>query len=167
LPVEILSMDDNSIQLYQKALDAGKEKVYNIRVMVVGQFGVGKTTLIKRLLGQPVDIAERKSTEGIDVHKHCCKISLDKGEWIEPVDDSDQLYILHRLNKLLSVQHQKPDISQEHNIGETIHQREIVEGPWSCIPVWAFGSCRHNRALLRLVHTITRRLEASPSSIAN
>ncbi|KAL3887692.1 hypothetical protein ACJMK2_000086 [Sinanodonta woodiana] len=127
LPVEILSMDDNSIQLYQKALDAGKEKVYNIRVMVVGQFGVGKTTLIKRLLGQPVDIAERKSTEGIDVHKHCCKISLDKGEWIEPVDDSDQLYILHRLNKLLSVQHQKPDISQEHNIGETIHQREIVE----------------------------------------
>ncbi|KAL3887625.1 hypothetical protein ACJMK2_000021 [Sinanodonta woodiana] len=127
LPVEILSMDDNSIQLYQKALDAGMEKVYNIRVMVVGQFGVGKTTLIKRLLGQPVDIAERKSTEGIDVHKHCCKISLDKGEWIEPVDDSDQLYILHRLNKLLSVQHQKPDISQEHNIGETIHQREIVE----------------------------------------
>ncbi|KAL3887644.1 hypothetical protein ACJMK2_000040 [Sinanodonta woodiana] len=120
-------MDDNSIQLYQKALDAGKEKVYNIRVMVVGQFGVGKTTLIKRLLGQPVDISERNSTEGIDVHKHCCKISLDKGEWIEPVDDSDQLYILHRLNKLLSVQHQKPDISQEHNIGETIHQREIVE----------------------------------------
>ncbi|KAL3887712.1 hypothetical protein ACJMK2_000105, partial [Sinanodonta woodiana] len=127
LPVEILSMDYNSIQLYQKALDAGKEKVYNIRVMVVGQFGVGKTTLIKRLLGQPVDISERNSTEGIDVHKHCCKISLDKGEWIEPVDDSDQLYILHRLNKLLSVQHQKPDISQEHNIGETIHQREIVE----------------------------------------
>ncbi|KAL3887678.1 hypothetical protein ACJMK2_000072 [Sinanodonta woodiana] len=84
-------MDDNSIQLYQKALDAGKEKVYNIRVMVVGQFGVGKTTLIKRLLGQPVDIAERKSTEGIDVHKHCCKLSLDKGEWIEPVDSKPSL----------------------------------------------------------------------------
>ncbi|KAL3887772.1 hypothetical protein ACJMK2_000165, partial [Sinanodonta woodiana] len=120
-------MDYNSIQLYQKALDAGKEKVYNIRVMVVGQFGVGKTTLIKRLLGQPVDISERNSTEGIDVHKHCCKISLDKGEWIEPVDDSDKYYILHRLNKLLYGLDQKPEICQEHNIEETIHQREIVE----------------------------------------
>ncbi|KAL3887758.1 hypothetical protein ACJMK2_000151, partial [Sinanodonta woodiana] len=127
LPVEILSMDYNSIQLYQKALDAGKEKVYNIRVMVVGQFGVGKTTLIKRLLGQPVDIAERKSTEGIDVHKHCCKLSLDKGEWIEPVDNPDKYYILHRLNKLLYGLDQKPELRQEHNIGEIIYQREIVE----------------------------------------
>ncbi|KAL3887731.1 hypothetical protein ACJMK2_000124 [Sinanodonta woodiana] len=128
LPMEILSMESNSIQLYQKAMDAGMEKVYNIRLMVVGQFGVGKTTLIKRLLGQPVDISERKSTEGIDVHKHCCKISLDTGEWIQQHKDSDQLYTLHRLNKLLSVPDQKKDISEEQDdIVEVIYQREIVE----------------------------------------
>ncbi|KAL3887957.1 hypothetical protein ACJMK2_000342 [Sinanodonta woodiana] len=120
-------MDDNSIQLYKKALDAGMEKVYNIRVMVVGQFGVGKTTLIKRLLGQKVDISESKSTEGIDVHKHCSKISLDKGEWTQQHDDSDQLYTLHRLNKLLSVPDQKTDINQEQDdFVEIIYLREIT-----------------------------------------
>ncbi|KAL3887953.1 hypothetical protein ACJMK2_000338 [Sinanodonta woodiana] len=120
-------MDSNYIQLYKKALDDGKEKIYNIRVMVVGQFGVGKTTLIKRLLGQQVDIAERKSTEGIDVHKHCFKISLNKGKWIQQHDNSDQLYTLHRLNKLLSVQHQKPVIRKgQDDIEEVICQREIT-----------------------------------------
>ncbi|KAL3887954.1 hypothetical protein ACJMK2_000339, partial [Sinanodonta woodiana] len=117
-------MDSKSIQLYTKALEAGMEKVYNIRVMVVGQFGVGKTTLIKRLLGQQVDMSKSKSTEGIDVHKHCCKISLDTGEWIQQHDDSDQLYTLNRLNKLLSVPDQEPDISQEQDV-EVIYQREI------------------------------------------
>ncbi|KAL3888025.1 hypothetical protein ACJMK2_000408 [Sinanodonta woodiana] len=106
-------MDRNSLHLYKKALDAGKEKVYNVRVIVVGQYGVGKTTLIKRLLGQQVDIAERKSTEGIDVHKHCFKISLDKGEWKKQHEGSDELATLHRLNTLLSVLDQKPDIKQK------------------------------------------------------
>ncbi|KAL3888019.1 hypothetical protein ACJMK2_000403, partial [Sinanodonta woodiana] len=125
LPEEILSMDNYSIQLYKKALDAGMEKVYNIRVMVVGQFGVGKTTLIKRILDQPVHINEKKSTEGIDVHKHCCKLSLDTGEWIQQVEDSYQLYTLHRLHKLLSAPDQKPDITQEQgNITEVSSQTE-------------------------------------------
>ncbi|KAL3887960.1 hypothetical protein ACJMK2_000345, partial [Sinanodonta woodiana] len=120
-------MDSKSIQLYKTALDAGMEQVYNIRVMVVGQFNVGKTTLIKRLLGQQVDISESKSTEGIDVHKHCCKISLDKREWIQQHEGSDELYTLHRLNKLLSVTYQKPDISQEQDdIVEVIYQRDIT-----------------------------------------
>ncbi|KAL3888189.1 hypothetical protein ACJMK2_000568, partial [Sinanodonta woodiana] len=119
-------MDSNFIQLYKKALDAGMEKVYNIRVMVVGQSGVGKTTLIKCLLGQPVDISERKGMEGVDVHKHSCKISLEKGEWIQQVEDSDKLYTLHRLNQLLSAPDQKSDISQEQDIREVIYQREIT-----------------------------------------
>ncbi|KAK3608707.1 hypothetical protein CHS0354_013641, partial [Potamilus streckersoni] len=107
IPVEILHMDNVSLVLYKKALQDGMEKVYNCRVMVVGQFGVGKTTLTKRLLGHQVDISERKSTEGIDVYKHCCKISLDTGQWIVQHEDSDELSRLQRLMTLLS----RPDLN--------------------------------------------------------
>ncbi|KAL3889491.1 hypothetical protein ACJMK2_001831, partial [Sinanodonta woodiana] len=52
IPAEILNMDDRSIQLFEDALKDGKETVYSIRIMVVGHLGVGKTTLVKRLLGE-------------------------------------------------------------------------------------------------------------------
>ncbi|KAK3598547.1 hypothetical protein CHS0354_010723 [Potamilus streckersoni] len=127
IPLEILRMDDKSIQLYKAALRDGKEKIYNLRVMVVGQFGVGKTTLIKRLLGKPVNISERKSTEGIDVYKHCCKISLETGEWIVQHEDSDELSRLQRLMKLLSGPDPNSDVSQEQGgHREVIYEREAT-----------------------------------------
>ncbi|KAL3888928.1 hypothetical protein ACJMK2_001288, partial [Sinanodonta woodiana] len=81
IPAEVLKMDTRSLQMYKNALCDGKEKMYNIRVMVVGQYGVGKTTLTQRLLGKNVNLSERHSTEGIDIHIECSKISLSTGEW--------------------------------------------------------------------------------------
>ena len=75
-------MDPRSIEIYRKALRNGKEKVFNIRIMVVGPYDVGKTTLTKRLLGKYVNICDRQSTEGIDVQTECCKVSLATREWI-------------------------------------------------------------------------------------
>ena len=74
-------MDSKSIELYKKVLEEGKEKDYNIRLMVVGPFGVGKTSFTKRLLRQNVDISERNSTDGIDVHVRRCKVSLETSAW--------------------------------------------------------------------------------------
>ncbi|KAL3866933.1 hypothetical protein ACJMK2_044180, partial [Sinanodonta woodiana] len=82
LPPEICRMDKVSQNLFREALEAGKQKVYNIRVMVVGHLGVGKTTLIKRLLGEEVEEATRVPTEDIDVHARCGKIDLFTKEWI-------------------------------------------------------------------------------------
>lgn len=82
MPVEILRMDKKSIELYKKALDEGKEAVHNIRVMVVGHFGVGKTTLTKRLFGEEVDINHRESTNGIQVHVRRCKVNIETGQWV-------------------------------------------------------------------------------------
>ena len=82
LPAEILLMDKKSVELYKKALEEGKEKDYSIRVMVTGPYGVGKSTFTKRLLFQDVDISERHSTDGIDVHVNKCKVSLETSEWI-------------------------------------------------------------------------------------
>ncbi|KAK3579981.1 hypothetical protein CHS0354_025301 [Potamilus streckersoni] len=82
LPPEILRMDTRSQELYRQALEAGKVKVYNIRLMIVGHLGVGKTTLTKRLLDEDAVEAPHVSTKGIAVHSRCCKIDLDTKEWI-------------------------------------------------------------------------------------
>ena len=75
-------MDERAIELYKNALEEGEEQHYSIRLMVTGPYGVGKSTLTKRLLCQDVDIQDRTSTDGIDVHVKKCKISLDTSKWI-------------------------------------------------------------------------------------
>ncbi|KAL3889501.1 hypothetical protein ACJMK2_001839, partial [Sinanodonta woodiana] len=106
IPVEILNMDDRSIQLFEDALKDGKETVYSIRIMVVGHVGVGKTTLVKRLLGDEVNISERRSTEGIDVYVNCCDVSLSTCEWTRRDKDSEQDYEIQRLVKVLNENYQ-------------------------------------------------------------
>ena len=81
LPAEILHMDNRSIELYKKALEEGEEKDYSIRIMVTGPYGVGKSTFTKRPLCQHVDINERNSTDGIDVHVNKSKVSLETTQW--------------------------------------------------------------------------------------
>ncbi|XP_053385683.1 uncharacterized protein LOC123537873 [Mercenaria mercenaria] len=103
LPVEILRMDKKSIELYKRALSEGQEAVHNIRVMVVGHYGVGKTTLTKRLFGEDVDINQRESTNGIDVHVRRCKVSLETGEWKILDKDQENETVYHRLVKFLKM----------------------------------------------------------------
>ena len=79
-------MDKTSVELYKRALAEGYEKDYNVRVMVVGQYEVGKTCLTKRLLNQIVDVSERKPTEGIDVYVRSCNVQLDTQEWTIDID---------------------------------------------------------------------------------
>ncbi|KAK3577949.1 hypothetical protein CHS0354_019100 [Potamilus streckersoni] len=94
-----------------------------------GQYGVGKTILTKRLLGKTVRISDRKSTEGIDVHIECCKVSLATGEWIAQETDAEECSRLHRLIKILNEHldkqeggemhesHCRKNDGKEHNIG--------------------------------------------------
>ncbi|KAK3604489.1 hypothetical protein CHS0354_019082, partial [Potamilus streckersoni] len=91
LPPEILCMDEKSQQLYREALASGKERVYNIRLMVIGHQGVGKTSLVKRLLGEEVRENETESTEGIEVHTACCQIDHETKEWNKIETDPDVL----------------------------------------------------------------------------
>ncbi|XP_053390986.1 uncharacterized protein LOC128553824 [Mercenaria mercenaria] len=115
LPKEILNMDRKSIDLYKKALQDGKISVHNIRVMVVGQYDVGKTTLTKRLLGEPVDITKRASTNGIDVHVDRCKISLKDGTWSLTKSDNTRKAIFHQLAKLFNKDGKQAEAQSEMN----------------------------------------------------
>ncbi|KAK3575710.1 hypothetical protein CHS0354_020176 [Potamilus streckersoni] len=95
-------MAARSLQMFKEPLNEGKEKVYNIRVMIVGQYGVGKTTLTQRLLGKNVNISERHSTDGIDVHVECSKVSLPAGKWTSQEKNAEKYSRLQRLVKFLN-----------------------------------------------------------------
>ncbi|KAK3587462.1 hypothetical protein CHS0354_007954 [Potamilus streckersoni] len=131
-------MDARSIEMYNQAFRDGKVKDYNIRVMVVGAYNVGKSTLTKRLLGKDVNICERKSTEGIDIQIECCKVSLTTGEWIIQEKNAEKYLRLQRLVKLLNEQVQKSedkeqvprgienhDVSERHDNGLTQHDVSV------------------------------------------
>ena len=54
------------------------EKSRYIRVIIIGKNGVGKTSLLRRLLNEGIE--DVKSTDGVDIVTHRCKISMN-GEW--------------------------------------------------------------------------------------
>ncbi|VDI81041.1 Hypothetical predicted protein [Mytilus galloprovincialis] len=82
VPTEMkLMTDKRSVELYLnlKLLQSGSEKKRDIRLVVVGKKGAGKTSLIKRLFGE--DNTDVTSTNGIEIHKIKCKAKSDDGIW--------------------------------------------------------------------------------------
>ncbi|XP_071142145.1 uncharacterized protein [Mytilus edulis] len=80
VPTEIkLMADKRSVPLYLKLLESGSEKKRDIRLVVVGKKGAGKTSLIRRLFGE--DITDVNSTNGIEIHKIKCKAMSNDGIW--------------------------------------------------------------------------------------
>ena len=54
---------------YIEACRKGTKKVYNARIILAGYSGGGKTSLANRLLGEQINVDERNSTEGIQLHR--------------------------------------------------------------------------------------------------
>ena len=73
-------MSDEDKEKFLALIRAESEIRYIIRVLIIGENGVGKTSLLRRLLGE--DINDVKSTDGIDIVFRKCKIRLSDGEWI-------------------------------------------------------------------------------------
>ncbi|XP_060582317.1 uncharacterized protein LOC132738745 [Ruditapes philippinarum] len=130
LPEEIRQMDDRSIQIFTKALQEGKVPVRNIRVMVVGHYEVGKSTLTKRLLGMPVDITIRKPTEGIDVHTDRCR-RLEDGTWMLPKSGKERFNVLGQLANILEENTTDDNIAQmmQTEVTESIYTRNPTVDP--------------------------------------
>ena len=67
--------------MFSKILRDSVEENYHIQVMLVGNEGIGKSTLLRRLLGKSVKIKKYCSTNGIDVHIHSCDVDMETREW--------------------------------------------------------------------------------------
>ena len=66
-PLEIVKKGKNAIKTYFKSLEEGKNLPLNeVKVLLVGDGGTGKTSLVKRLLGHTIDKNEPQ-THGINI----------------------------------------------------------------------------------------------------
>ncbi|XP_063412157.1 uncharacterized protein LOC134694963 [Mytilus trossulus] len=82
VPIEIKLMSDKKyVPLYLKLLESGSEKKKDIRLVIVGKKGAGKTSLLKRLFGEKIHNKEMTSTNGIEIHRIRCNANCDDGEW--------------------------------------------------------------------------------------
>ncbi|XP_055999743.1 uncharacterized protein LOC125677291 [Ostrea edulis] len=77
VPVEVLGMSNEDIETFIRNYKKGSTKVYCGRGMVVGYFGAGKTTLVKKLKGEDVSHPP-ESTRGLEVHTNI--FTLDEDE---------------------------------------------------------------------------------------
>ena len=86
LPQEVKGLSDEKIRMFYSALQSGEKENQRIRLMVVGMFAVGKTTLVNNLIERnnnaQTQAEERQppivSTEGIEVH--LCEID-ESNKW--------------------------------------------------------------------------------------
>jgi len=67
-PIEILKKGREAVKTYFKSLEGKKQSLNEVKVILVGEGGAGKTSLIKQLLGEPFDLHEPQ-THGINI-KH-------------------------------------------------------------------------------------------------
>ncbi|CAC5389060.1 unnamed protein product [Mytilus coruscus] len=79
IPLEIQKMTDSEKDKYIKILQEGNEKRYHIKIMILGRQGVGKSSLMRRLLRE--SIKDVISTDGIDIVRRC-KVDIESKDWI-------------------------------------------------------------------------------------
>ncbi|KAH3844005.1 uncharacterized protein LOC127877278 [Dreissena polymorpha] len=89
-PSDLKQLDAQSAEIFAKALKDGSEKVKNIRLMVVGMFGVGKTSLVKNLIKDLRDENLKPvSTEVIELRR--CQL-MENGDWCLDKDQKEAKY---------------------------------------------------------------------------
>lgn len=72
-------MTDLEKEKYIKILQEGNEKRYHIKIMILGRQGVGKSSLMRRLLKESTN--DVISTDGIDIVRRC-KVDIESKDWI-------------------------------------------------------------------------------------
>ena len=96
---ETAELDIKSMDAYFSALEQGVEKDYDIRLMLVGHFGVGKTTVARKLLQESTD--NISSTEGIETQVNKARIDAQTGEWICDVEEEQEKIFDERIVHVL------------------------------------------------------------------
>ncbi|VDI72010.1 Hypothetical predicted protein [Mytilus galloprovincialis] len=85
MPDAVKQMSDHDRNIFLKAAQSGTAVRYYIRIMIVGESGVGKTCLLRRLMKE--QICDVRSTDGIHIEVKQCKINLQTQKWILTSDE--------------------------------------------------------------------------------
>ena len=80
LPKEIRIMDSRSADKLKDIMKDGWFRSFDARYMIVGEYGVGKTTLAKMLVGEKI-LLVRQSTNGIELYIGKACINVEDGTW--------------------------------------------------------------------------------------
>jgi GTPase SAR1 family protein len=67
--------------MFNRQLDHGAYESFEMRVIVTGQFGVGKTSLVMILVGDEAP-HEAQSTDGISLLEDRCGLDIENKDWI-------------------------------------------------------------------------------------
>ncbi|XP_060572598.1 uncharacterized protein LOC132730640 [Ruditapes philippinarum] len=85
---------------YLNALNNGKEEDTTIRLMIIGCFGQGKTTLARRLMSHDLDGVQ--STNGIDIYNVTCQ--QDENVWNSLTEEDSYGHTMKRLAQISMTQ---------------------------------------------------------------
>lgn len=70
-PPEVVKQGLEGIRNYYKQIrEAGKEKLYEAKLLIVGEAGAGKTTLANKILDANCELLPENTTHGIDIHEY-------------------------------------------------------------------------------------------------
>jgi small GTP-binding protein len=120
-PLEIVSQGKEGIKVYFNALrvkESRSRKIYELKVLFVGDGGAGKSSLIRRILDDEFDDKERM-THGIEIHNHELSIeekSLRARFWDfggqHMMHATHQFFLSHRSLYILVLDGRKEEDSQ-------------------------------------------------------
>jgi len=88
------------IETYLERIKTKEEVFRHIRVLFVGEKGVGKTTICKRLQGENVSVGNERRTNGAELYLDIFEIEIDKNIWTTTNNDSEQK-VINRLGSIL------------------------------------------------------------------
>ncbi|XP_062579878.1 uncharacterized protein LOC134241876 [Saccostrea cucullata] len=98
-----MGMEKDEAERFQRYLEEGSEEFYELNLMLIGESGVGKTTIAKGLLGD-LDDPEMplERTNGIDIHLQRCQYNRVTRQ-IFPVEraENEDLFLGYRLGMVI------------------------------------------------------------------
>ncbi|XP_052263560.1 uncharacterized protein LOC127866791 isoform X2 [Dreissena polymorpha] len=113
-PSDLKQLDAESAEIFAKALKDGSENVRNIRLMVVGMYGVGKTSLVKNLIKDLRDENLKiESTEVIELRR--CQL-MENGDWCLDKYQKEAKYKCRYQDALKKVIEQPTSMDESSNV---------------------------------------------------
>ncbi|XP_063448205.1 uncharacterized protein LOC134727748 [Mytilus trossulus] len=116
---------------YLNALQFGEEERRYVRIQVIGKDRVGKTSLVRRLLGKGID--DVRSTDGIDIDK-TCQIRTSDGEWIVGEVEEEKVQIEKRIQQAVNMKREVKELVSNRDHPSKDHPNDIKDKTNMIIP---------------------------------